>query len=276
MSGFVKIYGSILRSSVWQLPVETKIVWITMLALADENGVVESSIPGLAATAGVSIQKCEAALRCFMAPDRYSGSDVDEGRRIRPCRGGWVIINHKFYRELRTKKQVREADRIAGKRARVKAGNMLPTRQHVGDVADVAPEAEADTDLDLPDQVSLKTDQVKSKADEADPRARVSALPAPSSPVVLRTLPEGFEPSTELVASVVMLGLPEKRFRERLAELGDGPIGGQRGVLPHKLDAYLLKLAVKWRDWDAADAAKARRNQRHAAPTAAEEAENWL
>jgi len=147
---FVKIYGSILRSSVWQQPLATKVVWITMLALADEQGVVESSIPGLAATAGVSVAECEAALTCFLAPDKYSGSKVDDGRRVRERRGGWLIINHNYYRELRSERQIREADRIAGKRAQARAvttRNTLPTLQHVANVAGVAPNAEADTDL---------------------------------------------------------------------------------------------------------------------------------
>jgi hypothetical protein len=151
--GFVKIYGSILRSSVWQQPLTTKVVWITMLALADADGVVEASIPGLAATAGVTIEECEGALACFLAPDRYSGSTVDEGRRIQQRRGGWFIINHSHYRELRTEKQVREAERIASKRAQAKAAadcNASPSRQHVANVAGVAADPDPDPDLRSP------------------------------------------------------------------------------------------------------------------------------
>lgn len=154
---FVKVYGSILRSSVWQQPMPTKVVWIAMLALAGEDGLVESSIPGLAATAGVSIAECEDALACLLAPDKYSSSRIDEGRRIRAVRGGWVIVNHRYYRELRTPKQVRDATLIASKRAaaRVPAPSPEPeassetraTSATCCDVADVAPEAEADTNM---------------------------------------------------------------------------------------------------------------------------------
>jgi len=172
--GFVKIYGSILRSSVWQQPLATKVVWITMLALADENGLVEASIPGLAATAGVTLEDCEAALACFTSPDRYSGSDVDEGRRIRPCRGGWVIINHKYYRELRTERQLREAERIAGKRARSKAPeecNTLATVQHVANVADVAPNAEANAEMDISSDSTPSSPDATSPIDGSEPEA---------------------------------------------------------------------------------------------------------
>ena len=152
MSGpFVKLYGSILRSSVWQQPIATKVVWITLLALADAGGFVVASIPGLAATAGVTLDECEAALACLLAPDRYSGSQVDEGRRIKPCRGGWIIINHREYRELRTERHVREAERIAGKRAEAKARASCRARpdQHVATVADVAPDAKADAEIEI-------------------------------------------------------------------------------------------------------------------------------
>ncbi len=117
MAGFVKIYGSIIRSTVWQQPATTKLVWLTMLILADHRGKVEASIPGLAATAGVTLEECEAALTCFLSPDKYSHSKVDGGRRIRECFGGWTITNHEFYRDLRTPKQIADADRIAAKRA---------------------------------------------------------------------------------------------------------------------------------------------------------------
>lgn len=148
---FVKLYGSILRSSVWQQPLATKVTWITLLALADANGFVAASIPGLAATAGVTLEECEAALACLLAPDRYSGSQVDEGRRIKPCRGGWIITNHREYRELRTERQVREAERIAGKRAEAKARAWHPApaiQQHVANVDAVAPDAKADTEIE--------------------------------------------------------------------------------------------------------------------------------
>jgi hypothetical protein len=117
MSSFVKLYGSIIRSTVWQQPASTKLVWVTMLILADCHGKVEASIPGLAATAGVTLDECEAALLCFSSTDRYSTSKTDEGRRIRECDGGWFIINHQHYRELRTEKQIKDAQRIATKRA---------------------------------------------------------------------------------------------------------------------------------------------------------------
>jgi hypothetical protein len=147
VSGFVKIYGSILRSTVWQQPATTKLVWLTMLILADADGRVEASIPGLAATAGVGLEECEAALACFLSPDKYSHNKAEEGRRIRACFGGWIIINHGFYRELRTQKQVRDAVRIAAKRAMGDRG-VVQLKATRATCRNVDPDPDPDPDLD--------------------------------------------------------------------------------------------------------------------------------
>lgn len=117
MSGFIKLYGHILDSSVWQLPLATKVMWITMMAAADKDGQIQASVPGLAARAGVSIAECEAALECFLSPDPYSRTETHEGRRAVKIPGGWELLNHGMYREMRSSRQKREATRIATKRA---------------------------------------------------------------------------------------------------------------------------------------------------------------
>lgn len=109
--GYVKVYESILQSTIWLEAPETKIVWITMLTLKDKDGVVYASIPGLANTSGVSLQACEAAINRFLSPDPYSRTKDFEGRRIREVDGGWFLINHAKYRDLRTQKNINDAER---------------------------------------------------------------------------------------------------------------------------------------------------------------------
>ncbi len=100
---FVKLYESILRSSIWLEKPSTKLVWITMLVLADRNGRVQASVGGLAHQAGVSREECDEAIRILSSPDPDSQSSDLEGRRIvRHDDGGWVIVNHGRYRERRT------------------------------------------------------------------------------------------------------------------------------------------------------------------------------
>lgn len=62
MTGFTKLFGSIVTSTIWQEDDKTRIVWITMLALSDRNGEIEGSIPGLAHVAGVALKDCEQAV----------------------------------------------------------------------------------------------------------------------------------------------------------------------------------------------------------------------
>lgn len=108
MAGYTKLFSSIIASTIWREDKETKIVWITMLAMADKHGVVEASLPGLADMARVTIEECEAAIKCLSEIDPYSRSKEFEGRRIEPTDGGWVILNHSKYREKLSREERRE------------------------------------------------------------------------------------------------------------------------------------------------------------------------
>lgn len=98
MAGYTKLFGSILKSTIWQESKEVRLVWVTMLAMADRGGVVDSSVPGLAKDAGVSIEECEVALRKFLEPDAYSRTKDFDGRRIEVVDGGWKLLNYEKYR----------------------------------------------------------------------------------------------------------------------------------------------------------------------------------
>lgn len=97
---FIKLFGSILDSTVWQEDLATKVVWITMMAMADRDGLVEASVPGLAKRAGVGLDECETALGKFRSPDPYSRTRDFEGRRIEDLEGGggWRLLNYQKYR----------------------------------------------------------------------------------------------------------------------------------------------------------------------------------
>jgi len=129
MTPFVKIYASMLTSSIWSESSETRVVWITMLAAADEDGVVAASIGGLARLANVTREACEAALQVLMSPDPDDRSGVDEGRRIEVEPGvGWRIKSARRYREMRTRDQVTAAAR----QARARAAHRQPATDRYG------------------------------------------------------------------------------------------------------------------------------------------------
>lgn len=120
MRDFVKIYSTILDSSVWGESKDVKLLWVTILAMGGETGVVEASVGGLARRAGLTREECEVALGVLLSPDPDDKSGVDEGRRIRKTERGWSITNHRLYRDFRTDKQIETAERVQKHRTKTK------------------------------------------------------------------------------------------------------------------------------------------------------------
>jgi hypothetical protein len=108
MTGYTKLFASILDSTIWREDDKTRIVWITMLAMSNQWGDVQSSIPGLADRARVSIPEAEKALKVLAEPDEYSRTKDHDGRRIQEVDGGWRILNHGKYREKMSQDERRE------------------------------------------------------------------------------------------------------------------------------------------------------------------------
>ncbi len=117
---YVKLFSTLIHSTIWREELHIKVVWITMLAMADEQGDVWASIPGLADAARVSIEQCEDALTRFSAPDPYSRTKDHEGRRIEVMDGGWHLLNYEKYRQLRDAEHRRAQVREAVRRHRAK------------------------------------------------------------------------------------------------------------------------------------------------------------
>ena len=160
---FTKLYSSIIYSSVWQEPDETRLVWITLLALSDRHGMVYGSVLGLAAAARVSLPECEKALETFMSPDEHSSNPDNEGRRVERVPGGWKLLNYALYRGIGTSESRREYQRQwQAKRRKLKkqSGSVTRNEQQFsaalerGDV----PEADRIVAMGLPGEAA-KADQ---------------------------------------------------------------------------------------------------------------------
>jgi hypothetical protein len=180
MSGFTKLFSQILDSTIWREDDRTRILWITMLAMVDRDGVVKSSIPGLADRARISIDDCEAGLERFQQADKYSTSQDDEGRRIRPVNGGWLLINHSKYRALMSADEQREKARLRkqNQRARVKQRDMSRAVTSSPECHDIA-EAEADTNKNSLSELKSSSDvenapRSKSKSEPSKEACRLS------------------------------------------------------------------------------------------------------
>jgi len=144
MAGYSKLHSSIATSSIMALPVSARWLWAFMLSQANAQGMVEGSVAGLAIAAHVSLEECQAAIDCFLAPDPYSRTKDLEGRRLLEVDGGWQIVSYPKWRfklsaeERRSYKRQHEAarrerNRAANKRSTAAIVDRLRGRGHTVD-----------------------------------------------------------------------------------------------------------------------------------------------
>ena len=98
MPGFTKLVPEIIQSSIWNETSDVRCVWITMLAMKDQDGYVRGNINTLTRMANVGVDAVIEAVKKFTSPDPSSHTPNDDGRRIEPTHGGWMVLNHSLYR----------------------------------------------------------------------------------------------------------------------------------------------------------------------------------
>ena len=146
-NSFVKLFNTIITSSIWEEDNETRILWITMLALANRDGVVLAAPKRLAKLANIPVNKCQQCLQTLSAPDVDSRTPDNEGRRIGVVPGGWRILNYALYREkgrsLARNEYLRDKKREEP--AKKKAVNKCQQVSTMSTDIEAEAEAEADT-----------------------------------------------------------------------------------------------------------------------------------
>ena len=129
MDGYCKLHAKIVMSSIWSEPDHVRLLWITMLAIADFQGNVEGSLCGLANVARIPEQACSEAMAVLMGPDPRS-SDGTTGERIKLLEPGvWHIINHSKYRERQTRRQALDAKRKRESRSHMDGADVSASSQ---------------------------------------------------------------------------------------------------------------------------------------------------
>lgn len=124
-----------------------------MLAMADRKGRVWASIPGLANRARVPVDDCEAAIKRFLEPDKYSRTPDFDGRRVELIDGGWRLLNHEKYRQIRDDESIKESKRNYINRIRsaktngFNVENVEPCRSP-SNAVDTMQRADSDSDSD--------------------------------------------------------------------------------------------------------------------------------
>lgn len=147
---FRQIYEGTLADN-WQ----ALVTFQQLLILSDADGVVDMTPNAIHRVTGIPLDIITAGLEVLAAADQGSRTPAMEGRRIvridESRNWGWRIVNKQLYRDLTSREEKKESDRlrIAAKRAEEKKANEI---KHVADcrgmsqkVADVA---HTDTDTD--------------------------------------------------------------------------------------------------------------------------------
>ncbi len=120
---YTKLFTTITDSTIWSEPNHVRICWVTMLAMSDQHGEILASIPGLAHRARITLEEAQDSLEKFLSPDAFSRTPDNEGRRIEEIEGGWRLLNHKKYRDVRDEEERKEQLREAQRRFREKSRN---------------------------------------------------------------------------------------------------------------------------------------------------------
>jgi hypothetical protein len=109
---YSKLFTKILDSSIWMESDNVRLVWITMLAMKDEDGMVAlSSIHNVAHRARVSLEAAEEAIKVLESPDKINPNQPHEGRRIERIGNMWMVLNAKEYDAIARREQMKEKNR---------------------------------------------------------------------------------------------------------------------------------------------------------------------
>lgn len=156
---FVKLDVAILDSSLWVEDPPTRIVFVTLLVMADAQGMVEATAPGIARRANLPLKLVRPALEKLEAPDPDSRTTTDEGRRIARIDGGYVVLNYAKYRAKRDpeirRAQTREATRRWRDRRVSQGEPAVSQREPRRAQAEAEAEAEGETDRGITPQQKL-------------------------------------------------------------------------------------------------------------------------
>jgi hypothetical protein len=154
---YSKLFSSIVHSSLWTEEDHVRLLFVTLLAIADREGYVYGSRLGLERLA--NIRKSERnPWTVLMEPDADS-SDLmrnpeNEGRRIEEVPGGFRILNFMYYRGLRNEDDRRKTNREAKRRQRARdkltpaSASVNHSQPKSAKVSQSLPISDADADTD--------------------------------------------------------------------------------------------------------------------------------
>jgi hypothetical protein len=135
MGGFGKLHETIFNSTIIEdtmIP-ESPIpfsayIFMCLLALCDAEGVIDITWDALSRRLNCSMGDLKVAIYRLMQPDPSSRSSENEGRRLislSPDRDwGWIIVNYKKYRQMRSTEDRREYQKNLMRKIRAENKNL--------------------------------------------------------------------------------------------------------------------------------------------------------
>lgn len=112
---FGKIFASMYEGTLhgqWQAIITMQ----QLVVLADSEGYVDMTAQAISSRTSIPLDIIEHGLTVLSEPDSYSRNPIKDGRRIElidPARPwGWRLVNHAYYRDLASKADKRNKDRL--------------------------------------------------------------------------------------------------------------------------------------------------------------------
>jgi|SRR5208282_1242739 len=168
---YAKLFGRITESSLMEETIETRYVFVMLLAIADPGGNIIGTDVALARRLNMPVVSLKLALASLMEPDPDSNSREREGRRIIACEGerGYHVVNHLSYRSLRDEEHRREYMRqyVAGYRAEGRDGSRPVNSGKLGKLRLAQAEGEAQAEVSLSRQAAEIPSLAEAKAEAA-------------------------------------------------------------------------------------------------------------
>ena len=105
-----KIFAQIFESTVNELALHVRFVWIALLVICDQDGIVDATPDSIARRINLPVEQVREAIAELCKPDLLSRSPVEEGRRLLAIRDsyGWQIVNYAHYRQMKRQEDRRE------------------------------------------------------------------------------------------------------------------------------------------------------------------------
>lgn len=155
---FAKLFSRITESSLMEEDIETRYVFVMLLAIADPTGHVIGTDVAIARRINVPLSTFRTSRDKLMSPDIDSNSPEEEGRRILHSEGerGYKMVNYLKYRGIKDEEGRREYMRLFMKEKRSSsvtvskpANNLAPVsngKQKLAVLAHAEAEAEAEAE----------------------------------------------------------------------------------------------------------------------------------